>query len=409
MPFELQIAIRYLRSKRKNRFISLITYISITGVVIGVAALIIILSVMNGFESDVRARFINLDGHVTVRRYHYEGITTFGAVMNQIKGSKEIVSLTPYIHDKGYIISAEEATGVLIRGIDIGSAAAVTDINTNLISGRFDLGKLEDERPAYGIVLGNELAKKLRVQIDDEVKVASLAGVTSITQMPQMLRFKVKGILKTGLFEIDENFAFVSIESAQKLFNMPGQVSGIKIKIKNYQQAEVVAEDIENKLGYPFRAISWKTSNQNLYAWIQIQKWAGFIMLSLIVLVAAFNIISTLIMVSMEKTRDIGILKSMGATSKNIRTIFTIEGLVVGVFGTAIGCLIGYLLCWAQMKYKFFALPGDVYIISWLPILMKGSDFLLIAVTAVLLAFLATLYPAHKSASLDPVTAIRYE
>ena len=232
MPFELQIAIRYLRSKRKNRFISLITYISITGVVIGVAALIIILSVMNGFESDVRARFINLDGHVTVRRYHYEGITTFGAVMNQIKGSKEIVSLTPYIHDKGYIISAEEATGVLIRGIDIGSAAAVTDINTNLISGRFDLGKLEDERPAYGIVLGNELAKKLRVQIDDEVKVASLAGVTSITQMPQMLRFRVKGILKTGLFEIDENFAFVSIESAQKLFNMPGQVSGIKIKIK---------------------------------------------------------------------------------------------------------------------------------------------------------------------------------
>jgi len=411
MSYELFIALRYLKSKRKTGFISLITYISVAGVVIGVAALIIVLSVMNGFESEVRSRFIGVDAHVKVRTFHHKGLANYQSVMKQIENIPHIKAMSPYIANKGLILSKEETTGLLIRGIDQKSAINISDLGKNINFGKLELGpvKTESGRELPGIVLGFHLADRLAVTLGDKVTLASFAGVKRFGQMPNMAQFIVTGYFETGLYEFDDNLVYISLSSAQKLFQMGDNISGIGLRLDNYEHAGVVADEIRNRLGYPYAVETWFDLNKNLFAWMQIEKWAAFIILSLIIMVAAFNIVSTLIMVTMEKTKDIGILKSMGATSASIRRIFTFEGLFVGVVGTAIGSVIGYGLCWAQLKYKFFALPMDVYIINWLPIQMKWTDFTMITVASIFITFIASVYPAHKAAKLDPVAAIRYE
>jgi len=410
--YELFIALRYLKSKRKTGFISLITYISVLGVAIGVAALIIVLSVMNGFETEVRSRFIGVDSHVTVRTFHDRGVENYRSIMEQVRDIEHIEGMMPYILNKGLIRSRESTSGLLVRGIDAQRAAGVSDIEKIINFGALQLGEIpgeEGESPLPGIVLGFNLADRLVVTLGDKVTIMSFAGVTQMGQMPHMMQFRVAGYFETGLYEMDDTIAYISIESAAKLFQMGPKVSGLKIRLDDYRNSEKVSRDITARLGYPYRVLTWFDMNQNLYAWMQIEKWAAFVILSLIIMVAAFNIVSTLIMVTMEKTRDIGILKAMGAAPAGIRRIFMFEGLFVGVSGTLLGCLIGYGLCWAQQSYKFFALPMDVYIISWLPVLMKWLDFFMIGLASILITLMASVYPAHKAAKLDPVAAIRYE
>jgi len=411
MNYELFIALRYLKSKRKTGFISIITYISVAGVVIGVAALIIVLSVMNGFETEVRSRFIGVDAHVHVRTFHDRGVENHKALAMQIQNIPHIQAMSPYIFNKGLIRSREATTGVLVRGIDPATAVQVTDIGKNINFGKLDLGptSADGEPDLPGIVLGFNLADKLVVTLGDKVTIASFANVTNFGQIPQMAQFRVTGYFETGLYEIDDNFAYISIESAQKLFRMGDKVSGLELRLDSYENADIVADQISHRLGYPYRAITWQDMNPNLFAWMKIEKWAAFVILSLIIMVAAFNIVSTLIMVTMEKTKEIGILKSMGATSASIRRIFTFEGLFVGIAGTLLGNLIGFALCWAQQTYRWFALPSDVYIISWLPVMMKWTDFAMISIASVLITFAASVYPAAHAARLDPVEALRYE
>lgn len=415
MSYEMFIALRYLKSKRKTGFISLISYISIAGVTIGVAALIIVLSVMNGFESEVRSRFIGVDAHVKVRTFHDRGIDNYPSVMQQIENMPHIEAMTPYVHKKGLIKSETETTGLIIRGMDAETINTVTNIEQSINYGELNVGtvRVENEdgssRNLPGIVLGFNLADRLMVTLGDQIILASFEDVTRVGQMPQMMQFVVTGYFETGLFEFDDNMAYISNESAQKLFRMGSKVSGIGIRLDHYQNADTVESLIDEELGYPYRILTWFDLNQNLFAWMRIEKWAAFIILSLIIMVAAFNIISTMIMVTMEKTREIGVLKSMGATNRSIRRIFTFEGLFVGVLGTILGCLIGFTLCWAQLEYKFFSLPYDVYIIDWLPILIKWTDFVLIAVAAILITYIAAVYPAARAANLDPVASIRYE
>jgi len=415
MSYEMFIALRYLKSKRKTGFISLISYISIAGVMIGVAALIIVLSVMNGFESEVRSRFIGVDAHVKVRTFHDKGVENYPEIMQQIQDTPHIVAMTPYVHKKGLIKSKTETTGLIIRGIDLETVNFVTDIRENINYGELEVGLKEVEfddgrvRTLPGIVLGFNLADRLMVTLGDPVILASFEDVTRVGQMPQMKQFVVTGYFETGLFEFDDNMAFISNESAQALYRMGSKVSGIGIKLDHYQNAEIVEKILDEQLGYPYRVLTWFDLNQNLFAWMRIEKWAAFVILSLIIMVAAFNIISTMIMVTMEKTREIGVLKSMGATNGSVRKIFTFEGLFVGVIGTVTGCLVGFLLCWAQLKYRFFALPNDVYIIDWLPILIRWTDFLFVGAVAILITYIAAVYPASRAAKLDPVSAIRYE
>lgn len=411
MSYELFIALRYLKSKRKTGFISLISYISIAGVTIGVAALIIVLSVMNGFESEVRSRFIGVDAHVKVRTFHDRGVEEYQTIMEKIKDVPHIKAMTPYIHKKGLIRSRAETTGLIIRGIDKETVSKVTDIEKSVKYGELEVNPVDmgDGTSLPGIVLGFNLADRMMVTVGDRVILASFDDVTKIGQMPHMMQFLVTGYFETGLYEFDDNMVYISNSSAQKLFRMGEKVSGIAIRLDDYQNASIVEQKIDDLLGYPYRVLTWFDLNQNLFAWMRIEKWAAFIILSLIIMVAAFNIVSTMIMVTMEKTKEIGILKAMGATSKSVRKIFTFEGLFVGVLGTIVGCIIGYTLCWAQLEYRFFSLPNDVYIIDWLPILLKWTDFVFISIAAIAITYLASIYPAIRAARLDPVKTIRYE
>lgn len=411
MPFELFIARRYLKSRSKTGFVNLITYISIFGVSIGVAALIIVLSVMNGFESEVKSRIIGFDTHIRLRTYHDQGIDMVDDVMNEIKDIPEIIGMSPYILDKGMVRHGDNSDGVIVRGADPETIGLVSDIKENIIYGDFILEETETEAGAKlpGIVIGRYLADRLMVDLGAHVVLISPTGVHSMFQMPPVKEFVVTGFFETGMFEYDDIYAYISIESAQELFRYHDRVSGIEIKLKDYNKADDVIEIIDQKLGFPYLAMSWFDMRKNLFSWMKIEKWGMSIALSLIVIVAAFNIVSTLIMVVLEKTKEIGILKSMGATRQNVMRIFLFEGIVVGIIGTITGFIIGFGLCWAQTKYHLLSLPGDVYFINSLPVKMELMDFILVGIISLLICLLAAIYPAKKASELIPVEAIRYE
>jgi lipoprotein-releasing system permease protein len=422
--YELFIARRYLKSRNKTGFINLITYISILGVAIGVAALIIVLSVMNGFESEVRSRIIGFDTHIRLRTYHDQGIDDYTEIMGRIRSIPHIIGMSPYILDKGMIRAGDRNDGVIVRGAEQKTVGDVSDLHKNIIYGRLELGMVETgegERHLPGIVVGRFLADRLMIDIGDKVVLVSPTGVHSMFQMPPVKQFVVTGFFESGMYEYDNAYVYISLESAQELFRMGKRVSGIEIRLDDLYKASQVVEGIDKRLGFPYYALTWFDMRKNLFSWMQLEKWAMFIILCLIILVAAFNIISTLIMVVMEKTKEIGILKSMGATARSIMRIFLYEGIVVGVVGTFFGLVIGFGLCfWQENGDKIILplinkplptikLPGDVYFISILPVKMQVSDFVSIGIAAILICLLAAIYPARKASKLDPVEAIRYE
>lgn len=415
MSYELFIAKKYFRSKRRTGFISLINYFSIAGVTIGVAALIIVLSVMNGFETEVRSRIIGFDAHIRFRSFHDRGIDNYAATMEKLKEYDHVVALSPYTLDKSVVMSGENRDFIFIKGVDRNTAVEVSDIEKNIVWGELNLDSVraEGEKPLPGIVLGKNLALRLNVNLQEKVFLVSFSNITTffMPEFPLVKAFRVAGLFETGLYEYDSNFGYISIESAQNLFRLGTKVSGIEIMLNKMDRELVtqVARTMSDTFGYPYTAETWYERNQTLFSWMQIEKWAAFIVLSLIIMVAAFNIISTLIMVVMEKKKEIGILKSLGSTSRSIMKIFVFQGVISGLVGTIMGCAIGYVLCWSQLHYRWFSLPSDIYFISALPVEMKILDFVFIAAAAVFLCFSATLYPSWKAAKLDPVQAIRYE
>ncbi len=409
MPYEFFIAKRYLRSKRKSKYLSVITLISIGGVLIGVAALTFVLSMMNGFEREVRSRIIGTTAHVTVLSSEEEGISDYQKLVPLVKSNPQVISVAPFIYLKAAIASKESSDGIVIRGVDPEQEKNVTEIENNLVTGSFDLKEKEGELP--GIVLGGTLADRLRVRIGDEVILFSInkETVSAGFLSPRATKFKVVGIFETGMYEYDSNLAYIFLESAQRILNSGDAVTGLQVKIHNIYKAEQLAKELDSKLGPGYYATDWMHLHKNLFSWMTLEKYAMFIVLSLIVAVAAFNIISTLIMIVIEKRKEIGILKSMGATSASIMRIFMFEGLVSGIVGTILGSLLGFLLCWIQKIFKPISLPAEIYFISTLPIDMRFFDFLIVALAAIGITFLATVYPAYRASQMLPVEAIRYE
>ena len=410
LSFEWFVAWRYLRARRKTRFISIITIISIAGVAVGVMALTVVLGVMNGFEEEIHRRIIGINAHVILLKYGAEPVQDYWTIVDIIEAVPEVVAAAPFTYSKGVIKGYERSDGAVIRGADLKSEARVTDIMENIKPRLETLASEPGEIPL--MIVGDELALRLRVAVGDTVALSSPFDyvVTPMGVMTSVSQFRVAGLYSSGMYEYDQQLVYIDLPEAQRLFGMRDGVTGIEIRVEDPWRAPEVGSAVVKAVGgFPYRANNWIYLNRNLFTWMRTEKKVMFWILSLIIMVAAFNIASTLIMVVMEKTKDIGVMKSMGATARSILRIFVAEGLVIGFAGMLIGSMGGFVLASLLDRYQFISLPGDVYPVETLPVLMKLSDFVLVAAAAILISFLAALYPAWKAARMAPVEAIRNE
>jgi lipoprotein-releasing system permease protein len=427
MPYEFFISKRYLKAKRKQVFVSIITFISIAGIFLGVAALIIVLAVMNGFEEDLRTKILGIKSHIELTTDIAGPMKDYEKVRERIAGTEGVVASTPFIYSQAMIRSGNGVTGVIIRGLDTKSAFKVINMGkiregdieylNKLPADFFNRYRKEDAEPS-GIVIGKEMAKNLGIFLYDMITIISPVGVsTPMGMVPRMKKFVVVGIFESGFYEYDSTLAYLSLQSCQDFLQMGDTVTGIDIKVDDIYKADKIARIIQSKLGFPFWAHNWMQMNKNLFSALKLEKRVMFIILSLIVLVAAFNIISALIMIVMEKNKDIAILKSMGATSRSIMKIFVYQGLFVGIIGTALGCAAGLAVAlnlqklsqFVEKMFHFKFLPGDVYYLSELPSKVNYSDVVIIVIGTLLVCFISTIYPSLRASRLDPAEALRYE
>ena len=404
MSFETFIGGRYLRAKQKQTFISLITFLSIAGVTVGVMALIIVIAVMAGFEADLKNRILGVESHLVVMQRDGP-IPHYRHVLDKIGDTEGVKAATPFIATQAMLRSTSGASGAVLRGIDPGTADGVI----SGIDGRL-LEREDDASPFPGILLGRELARNLGVLKNDAIYLISPRGMLSpIGHVPAMKRFQVKGFFSSGIYEYDGSLAFVSMDEAQKLLRLDAaSASGIELRVENIYAVKKIAARILAALGPAYATRDWMQMNQNLFSALKLEKTVMFIILTLIVLVAAFNIASSLIMMVMEKAKDIAILKAMGATHQSIGKIFVYKGMMIGAIGTFLGVVLGLGLCFLLERYKFIELPGDVYYITTLPVRLELLDVAMIALAALAICFLATLYPARQASRLNPVEALRY-
>ncbi len=406
MKYEWFIARRYLMSRQSGSFISLNTFFSIGGVVIGVAALIFVMSMMNGFESELRTRILGVTSHVTVFPRFEESLLNPEAAMADLEMIDGVLAAAPFIYYKAAVTSNTMGDGIVVRGVEPDLENAVTGLGDKIIVGDFDL--TPNENGEGGIVVGKNLAASLDVVPGDPMWLFSLKGEKlKAGAQPKVKRFVVRAIFETGMYEYDAGMAYISIPDAASLFKING-VTGIHLKTADFFNADEIARQINLTHSDRFDAVDWKQMHRNLFSWMQLEKIGMFIALSLIIGVAAFNIISTLVMIVMEKRHEIGILKTMGSVPASISRIFMSIGLVVGILGCLLGWLLGYFLCWLQIRFEIVSLPPEIYFISSLPVEIRLLDFMLVGAAAVLLCFLATIYPARKAAGLSVVRVLRH-
>jgi lipoprotein-releasing system permease protein len=410
---ELFVALRYLRGKRRMGFISLITYISAAGVFLGSLVLVVALSFANGFESEVRDRIVGTTAHAKILQYYSRPILNYDSLRTRILRCPGVVAATPYIMEKGGIEYDQVKEGVMIMGAEAATETTVTDIGRKITFGSFalDSAKSNRGRRLPGIVIGIGMADKMGVRPGAEVIVGGLTAEAAggeITSIP-MARYVIRGIFETGMYEYDLNLVYLSIASCQSLFSFKG-VEGLAIKTVDLNKADAIARAVKDSLGgYPYRSVDWKTQNKTLFDWMRLERLVIFIVISLIIVVAAFNIISSLIMMIMEKRREIGILMSMGASRGSILRIFMFNGVVIGVLGSTLGVALGVLLCFLQYHYRFIPLPGDIYFIDSMPVLIRWTDVAAIYAAANILCFAATIYPAWSASRILPAQSIRIE
>ena len=408
MRLEPYIAFRYLKSKHKNRFINLVTLFSIGGIFVGVAAIIVVISIMNGMESEIRGRILDTTAHITVFSFKPDNIGDWHELISKIEDFPNVLGASPFIQAKGAIAGPKSSDGVLIRGIDTTYEKHSSEIMDKVYWGEFKLETPDTGLPT--IVLGRYLAAEINAQPNDTVSLFILRNSSSsiTSHKPIVKKFVVGGIFETGMYDYDDILCYIPLSIAQKLFGMKNNITGIQVKTDDFYKARSISKKLENAIGFPYYCVSWSETNKNLFSWMTLEKWGMFLVLALIIAVAAFNIISTLMMVVMEKTVDIGILKAMGAMNSAVVKIFLIQGIIVGAIGTALGAIIGGTIVWIQQTYHIISLPPEIYSISSLPMQIRFWDIFAIISLSTVLSIISAIYPAWRAAKLKPVDAIRF-
>jgi lipoprotein-releasing system permease protein len=412
---ELQIAWRYLRSRRGSKLLSLISIIAIGGVLVGVSALIVIIGVMNGLQHDLREKILVGSPDIRVLSYGEDlKITDWPRVLDKVRKQPGVVTAAPFVLTEALMTAGHDyAGGVYVVGL-LPAARGVPDVTTirsHAISGDFRFASTDGQH--RGVVLGKLLASRFNKWPGDSINLLSAGGakMNPVTGglVPRVERFEVTGIVSTGMYEYDNSYAFVALDKAQNLAGLGDGVTGIEVKTTDRWQASAVAAQLVGALGWPYRTVDWEEQNHSLFQALKLEKLGMGVILLLIVLVAAFNIVSTLTMVVADKTKEIGILKAMGMPAKSIRRIFFAQGLVIGVVGTVFGLLLGFGAALALDKYQFIKLDPQVYFIDHLPVSTQPADVVWIILASVAIAAIATVYPSVQASRLFPIEAIRHE
>jgi len=407
MTFELFIARRYLTARRKQAFVSVITLISVLGVMIGVAALVIAIALITGFQEDVQAKILGATSHIMIQDLSSDGLAGYREIADKVQARKDVVSVTPVVYNEVLITGLAKTKGALLKGLDFAREVAGSAWLQKLEAGRIPVyGGAERE----GILLGRQLALEIGAQVGDVVDIVTpSANLSPLGLLPKRRRFEVTGLFNTGLYEFDATTAVVSLETAQRLFGLEGRVSFLQVKVRDIFKASALAEAIKAELPPTVYVTTWMELNRNLFSALKLEKNIMFLTITLIVIVAALNIIATLILMVMEKTRDIGILMAMGATPRSIERIFFYQGALIGLIGTALGVALGLGWCWLANRFELIKIPVDIYQISFVPFRLRPVDLLAIVGVTLAISFISTLFPARRAAKVDPVVALKYE
>ena len=409
MKFEFFVALRYLSAKRRQAAVSVITAISVMGVMAGVAALVVALAINNGFRSEMEERLLGATADVTLLRKENDGIKNFDALAEKLSKVPGVVAVSPSLYEQVLISSQSRAQGVVIKGVDPQREIRVGNLLTKLHKGSLD--DLDKKFPdADPLIVGVDLAKSLGLFVGDTVLVTSPQGyLTPFEVVPKFRHFRIVGIFDSGFYDFDATWAFTNLNAAQRLFDLANVVSVIQFKIANIYRAEEVAEAIRKAAGPGFDTTTWMEQNRSLFNALRLERLVTVLTIGLIEIVAALNIFITLTMMVMEKHRDIAVLMSMGARQRQVRAVFTLHGLLIGAFGTVLGLGLGYVLAWFGNQYHLIPLDAQVYGLAYVPFNAHWIDGAWIALAAVAISLIATVYPARAAARLDPVEILRYE
>jgi lipoprotein-releasing system permease protein len=405
MSVEFFTAIRYLKARRKAFFSLLTTFIAVGGITLGVASLVITLAVMSGFQSDIRNKILGIQPHILVTRSDGEPFEDYISVEDKIKANKNVVSVLPFIYKQGIVrgINSSSTAGIIIKAVDYSKEDKILNLSKQIVIS--DIKFNGENIGKRSIILGCELAKNISTDAGDEV---ILMFPTSLGSIPTMYKFNVSAVIESGMYDFDSSLGFIDLKEGQSLFSMRDSITGLDIHTTNFEKASATAAELQKNLSYPYKTKAWFDMNKNLFSALKLEKIMMFLILGLIIIVAAFNVISNLLLLSVQKSKEIGIMSAMGFSNYSISKIFFYEGLIVGSLGIVFGIIFGVSVSFALKYLDIFKLPKGVYYVDKLPVSIIPLDILTVALSAFIISVLAGLYPARQVAKLDPLEAIRY-